>query len=156
MPLSFATAIEDTSGADVVALLSEHLADMHATTPIESVHALDVQSLRAPSITFWTARNRDGALLGCGALKQHDDVTGELKSMRTTESARGQGVATPILAEVIAEGRRRGLQKLKLETGTDDYFAAARRLYERHGFTACAPFADYTLDPLSTYYELQL
>ena len=156
MSSSFLIAVEDPSTTDVVALLNEHLADMHATTPPESIHALDNESLRASSITFWTARDEARALLGCGALKQHDDVTGELKSMRTAQAARGRGVAAAVLSEVIAEARRRGLRKLKLETGTDSYFAAARRLYERHGFTACAPFADYTTDPLSAYYELQL
>ncbi|GAB3387705.1 GNAT family N-acetyltransferase [Humibacter soli] len=156
MPSSFSIATEYPSATDVAALLSEHLVDMFETSPAESVHALDIESLRASNITFWTARDGDGALLGCGALKQHDGMTGELKSMRTTHAARGRGVATAVMTEAVAEARRRGLSSVKLETGTEDYFAPARRLYERFGFTPCAPFADYTDDPNSAYYALPL
>lgn len=146
---------------DVHRLLSEHLADMFATSPPESVHALDHSALSAPSITFWTARE-DGALLGCGALKLLDAAhTGrardaEIKSMRTTATARGRGVATLMLRHILDDARGRNLESIYLETGTEDYFAPARRLYARHGFTECAPFADYVLDPNSVFMELRL
>ncbi|GLY57483.1 hypothetical protein Ccel01_20850 [Cellulosimicrobium cellulans] len=148
--------VEDPTTPDVLALLQEHLDDMHATSPPESVHALDVERLRAPDITFVTARSADGGLLGCGALKQHDATLGELKSMRTTAAARGRGVAATVLAHLLDVARDRGLDRVSLETGTEDYFAAARRLYARHGFVPCAPFADYTDDPNSTYLTLSL
>ncbi len=148
--------VEDPTTPDVLALLQEHLDDMHATSPPESVHALDVERLRAPDITFVTARSADGELLGCGALKQHDATLGELKSMRTTAAARGRGVAATVLAHLLDVARDRGLDRVSLETGTEDYFAAARRLYARHGFVPCAPFADYTDDPNSTYLTLSL
>ncbi|UXM91036.1 GNAT family N-acetyltransferase [Paenarthrobacter sp. JL.01a] len=147
---------DDPARPDVHALLSEHLADMFATSPAESVHALDHSALSHESITFWTARE-NGILLGCGALK----VLGapgeaELKSMRTAAEARGRGVATLLLKHIVAEARNRGFERLALETGTEDYFAPARRLYAKHGFTECAPFADYTLDPNSVFMELPL
>ncbi|KIC66621.1 GNAT family N-acetyltransferase [Pseudarthrobacter phenanthrenivorans] len=146
--------------SDVQQLLSEHLADMFATSPAESVHALDHSALSAPSITFWTARE-DGNLLGCGALKLLDSPTGqatdgELKSMRTTESARSRGVATRMLRHILDDARARNLERVCLETGTEDYFAPARRLYARHGFTECPPFADYVPDPNSVFMELRL
>ena len=144
-------AVEDPAAEDVLALLQEHLDEMHATSPPESVHALDVERLRAPDITFVTARSADGGLLGCGALKQHDATLGELKSMRTTAAARGRGVAATVLAHLLDVARDRGLDRVSLETGAEDYFAPARRLYARHGFVPCAPFADYTDDPNSTY-----
>ncbi|MFE9233232.1 GNAT family N-acetyltransferase [Cellulosimicrobium funkei] len=147
---------EDPTTPDVLALLQEHLDDMYATSPPESVHALDVERLRAPDITFVTARSADGGLLGCGALKQHDATLGELKSMRTTAAARGRGVAATVLAHLLDAARDRGLDRVSLETGTEDYFAAARRLYARHGFVPCGPFADYTDDPNSTYLTLSL
>lgn len=145
---------------DVHRLLSEHLADMFATSPAESVHALDHSALSAPSITFWTARD-DGNLLGCGALKLLDPAAGtggqgEIKSMRTAATARGRGVATLVLRHILDDARSRNLERVYLETGTEDYFAPARRLYARHGFTECAPFADYVLDPNSVFMELQL
>ncbi len=144
-------AVEDLAADDVLALLQEHLDDMHATSPPESVHALDVDRLRGPDITFVTARSADGTLLGCGALKQHDATLGELKSMRTTAAARGRGVAAAVLAHLLDAARDRGLDRVSLETGSEDYFAPARRLYVRHGFEPCPPFADYTDDPLSVY-----
>ena len=121
---------------------------------------LDHSALTAPSITFWTARD-GGTLLGCGALKRIDSPPGsgeqgEIKSMRTTASARGRGVATLVLNHILDEARRRNYERIFLETGAEDYFSPARRLYVRNGFTDCPPFADYTLDPNSVFMELRL
>ena len=147
-------AVEDPAlNPDVRLLLEEHLADMFATSPADSVHALDLEALRVGSITFWTARE-DGALLGCGALKDHVDGTGEVKSMRTATAARGRGVAAAVLVAIIAEARSRGYARLNLETGTQDYFASAHRLYARHGFVDCGPFAGYVLDANSRFFTL--
>ncbi|ALE07384.1 GCN5 family acetyltransferase [Arthrobacter sp. ERGS1:01] len=142
--------IDDPARDDVRQLLSEHLADMLGTSPAESVHALDHDALSGPDITFWTARE-DGLLLGCGALKELEPHDGEIKSMRTTPTARGRGVATLVLTHIVEEARRRHYGRLWLETGSDEFFAPARRLYDRHGFIECAPFADYVLDPHSVY-----
>ncbi len=151
---------DDPARADVHQLLGEHLADMFATSPAESVHALDHSALSAPSIKFWTAR-QDGTLLGCGALKLLKRAPGaarhgEIKSMRTAAGARGRGVATLMLRHILDDARGRNLERVCLETGTEDYFAPARRLYARHGFTECPPFADYSLDPNSVFMELRL
>lgn len=136
---------------DVLSLLGEHLADMFATSPPESVHALDVSALRDRSVEFWTARSDDGVLLGCGALKDLGGGHGEIKSMRTTAAARGRGVATALLGHLLDRARDRAMTRVSLETGTEDYFAAARRLYRRHGFAECEPFGDYVLDPHSVF-----
>ncbi|MFD6141030.1 GNAT family N-acetyltransferase [Promicromonospora sp. NPDC060271] len=154
-------AIDSPARDDVRLLLDEHLTDMFATSPAESVHALDHSALLAPTITFWTARDDDGTLLGCGALNRLDTPAdtgphGEIKSMRTAAHARGRGVASALLDEVLAEARRREYARVSLETGPQDYFAAARRLYARHGFTECGPFGSYTLDPYSVFMTLDL
>jgi putative acetyltransferase len=154
--VSLTITTADPTAADVLALLGEHLADMHATSPAESVHALDPSALAAPGITFWTARDAGGALLGCAALKELGPSDGELKSMRTTTAARGRGVGAALLAHVLAVATQRGVRTVHLETGTEDYFAPARRLYERAGFVECPPFADYVLDPHSVFYRLTL
>ena len=146
---------DDPRTPDVVALLSEHLADMYATSPAESVHALDVDALAAPSITFVTAREA-GVLLGCGALKDLGSGHGEIKSMRTTPAARGRGVAAAVLGWLLDEARRLGMTRVSLETGTQDYFAAAVRLYHRHGFVDCGPFGDYATDPNSRFMTITL
>ena len=147
--------LDDPARADVRELLDEHLADMFATSPADSVHALDHSALSAPGITFWTARE-DGLLLGCGALKQLDDSAGEIKSMRTTPAARGRGIAALLLTRILADAQERGFEQLYLETGSEEFFAPARRLYDRHGFTDCPPFADYTLDPHSVFMQRTL
>jgi putative acetyltransferase len=141
---------------DVRRLLEEHLVDMFATSPAESVHALDLAALAHPSITFWTARDDRGALLGCGALAGHDDGTGEVKSMRTAAEARGRGVAALLVEVIVAEARARGYSRLRLETGSEDFFAPARRLYARAGFTERGPFGSYVEDPNSVFMELDL
>lgn len=142
--------IDDPTRADVTAFLSEHLADMYATSPAESVHALDVDALTAPGITFWTARE-DGVLLGCGALREIDGTHAEIKSMRTTAAARGRGVADAVLAEMTRVATGRGYTRLSLETGVEDYFAPARRLYLRNGFVDCEPFGEYRPDRHSVF-----
>lgn len=148
-------AIDDPRRPDVLALLEEHLADMYATSPAESVHALDPDALAVPGITFWTARE-DGVLLGCAALKELAPGHAELKSMRTATAARRRGVAGRLLDHVLHEARTRGHARVSLETGAEDYFAAARRLYLTRGFTETGPFGSYVPDPHSVFLTLAL
>ena len=147
--------IDDLSGPEVRALLEEHLRNMSQLSPPESVHALAIDELRHPSITFWTAWSK-GTLLGCGALKELSPSHGEIKSMRTSPAFRRQGVGRAIVARIIEEARRRSYDRLSLETGSMEAFLPARRMYEAFGFTYCAPFADYSEDPNSVYMTLQL
>jgi putative acetyltransferase len=147
--------IDDLRGPEIALLLDEHLADMHRITPAESVHALDLERLRQPDITFWTAWE-GAALLGCGALKQLDPAHGEIKSMRTAAAHLRKGVGAGILRAILEEASRRGYRRLSLETGAPADFLPARRLYERFGFRACGPFADYGEDPNSVFMTLAL
>ncbi|MEV6276118.1 GNAT family N-acetyltransferase [Nocardia sp. NPDC051832] len=147
--------VDDLAGPEIAALLTQHLADMYANSPEDSVHALDLDKLRKPEITFWAARDGD-ALVGCTALKELDPTHGEIKSMRTADGHTGRGIAAALLAHLIAEARARGYTRLSLETGTADFFAPAVRLYQRHGFDFCGPFADYTADPHSYFMTLEL
>ncbi|MBW8852393.1 MAG: GNAT family N-acetyltransferase [Xanthomonadales bacterium] len=147
---------DDLRGADVVALLQAHLDDMHRHSPPESVHALDLDALRRPEITFWTMRDEGGALMGCGALKQLDAGHGEIKSMRTAAAHLRRGVAATLLRHVLRTARARGYRRLSLETGAPEAFAPARALYARFGFAECGPFADYAEDPWSVFMTLEL
>jgi putative acetyltransferase len=146
---------DDLRSPDVAALLQEHLDHMHSLSPPESVHALDLDKLRAPGITFWTLR-RDGELLGCGALKALAPGHGEIKSMRTAAGHLRKGVAARMLEHILAEARRRGYRRLSLETGSMDAFTPARTLYARYGFRECGPFGDYVEDPHSVFMTLEL
>jgi putative acetyltransferase len=147
--------LDDLSGPEIRALLEEHLRNMHLLSPPESVHALDIDALRGPGITFWTVRE-GGALLGCGALKELDPRHAEIKSMRTAAAHLRKGVAAHLLAHILREGARRGYARLSLETGSQEGFEPARRLYERFGFTYCGPFADYVEDPNSVFMTREL
>lgn len=142
--------IDKLDGKEIVALLNEHLDDMYATSPPESVHALDLVALKKPEITFWSAWD-NGELLGCAALKQLDSSHAELKSMRTAKTARNRGVASNLLQHLLSVAEDRKYEKISLETGSMDFFKPARALYEKNGFVYCAPFADYQLDPNSEF-----
>lgn len=147
--------VDDLTGPGIVALLDEHLRDMRATSPPGSVHALDLDGLRDPAVTVWTVVE-DGAVIGCGALKVLEPGHAEIKSMRTAAGHQGRGIGTAVLRHLLAEARARGLHRLSLETGTQEFFAPARALYARHGFVPCPPFAGYTDDPNSAYLTLEL
>lgn len=140
---------------DVLALLREHLQGMADHSPPESIHALDVGGLKAPGITFWTMRD-GGEVLGCIALKQLDERHGEIKSMRTASARLRKGVGAALLEHLVAEARRRGYERLSLETGSGPGFEAAHALYRKFGFVECGPFADYREDPFSRFMTIVL
>ncbi len=147
--------VDDLSRPAVHALLIEHLQSMHALSPPESVHALDLEGLRGPEITFWTAW-QDDVLVGCGALKELDRTHGEIKSMRTPSARRRQGAGRTILAHIIETARSRGYQRLSLETGSMAAFVPAQTLYQSFGFAYCGPFSQYIEDPNSVFMTRRL
>jgi putative acetyltransferase len=142
--------IDDLRGSEIAALLEEHLQNMYLITPPESVHALDIEALRKPEITFWSAW--EGTVLyGCGALKQLNPEQGEVKSMRTVSLYRRKGIASALLTHIIDVSRQRGYKKLNLETGSMKEFNPARTMYEKFGFSCCDPFEGYSEDPNSVF-----
>ena len=148
-------SIDDPRADDVRALLVRHLAFCNEHSPPEDVHALDVDGLVDPRVSFFSLR-RDGVLLGVGALKQLDRQHAEVKSMHTAEAARGRGVGRAMIEHLITVARTQGCRSVSLETGTMDAFAAARSLYASIGFEACGPFGDYVESPNSTFMTLEL
>lgn len=155
-PLPVVVAVDpDVAEPDVVALLEAHLADMRAVSPPESVHALDLDALRGPDVTFLTARDADGTLLGVGALRRLDDPGepghGEVKSMRTAPGAVRRGVAATLLGGLVDLARAQGLRRVSLETGAEPFFEPARLFYAHHGFVECGPFHGYAPDPHSVF-----
>ena len=147
--------LDDVTGPEIAALLQEHLRDMHRVSPPESVHALDLESLRQPGITLWTVWD-GGRLAGCGALKALDPQHGEIKSMRTASAYRRKGVAKQMLQHLLDEAKQRGYTRVSLETGSMDFFLPARALYASFGFEYCSPFADYMEDPNSVFMTKEL
>ncbi|RJS56524.1 GNAT family N-acetyltransferase [Bacillus subtilis] len=142
--------IDDLTGHQVISLVNEHLHSMTLMSPPGSIHALGLEKLRGPAITFWSAWDND-ELAGCGALKELDRKHGEIKSMRTSLSHLRKGVAKQVLQHIIEEAKKRGYDRLSLETGSMASFEPARNLYEGFGFQYCEPFADYVEDPNSVF-----
>lgn len=143
-------AVDDLTGPEIAGFLDEHVQQMLSITPPESKHALDLDGLRGPEMTLWTATEA-GRVVGCGAIKRLDAQHAELKSMRTAPARQRSGVASRLLEHIIGEARTSGFVRISLETGSDAFFLPARRLYEKFGFGYCDPFADYRPDPLSVF-----
>ncbi len=150
MPTGFEIREDDLRGAEITALLREHLAFAEQNSPPGSRHALPLEGLRRPDVTFWSVWH-GAALAGCGALKQLDAQHGEVKSMRTARPFLRRGVGSLVLQHIVDTARRRGYRRLSLETGSQEVFAPARALYARFGFVVCGPFAAYRLDPNSVF-----
>ena len=147
--------VDNLESEEVAEFLEQHIRDMRATSPPESVHALDLNGLRKPEITFWTVYDA-GRLVGCGALKEIDSFHGEVKSMRVRACTRGKGVGSKLLNHIIEVAKTRGYRMLKLETGPMAFFEPAKNLYLKHGFSYCEPFGSYVEDPNSVFMELNL
>ncbi|WP_075619183.1 GNAT family N-acetyltransferase [Paenisporosarcina indica] len=147
--------IDDLTGSEIVELVNEHLHGMTLQSPPESIHALNLEQLQRPEITFWSAWE-DNSLVGCGALKELDSEHGEIKSMRTSSLHLRKGVAKRLLQHIIEESKRRGYRRLSLETGSMNSFEPARRLYTSFGFQYCQPFSDYLEDPNSIFMTMKL
>ena len=142
--------IDDLSGPKTRALIARHLAGMHANSPPESVHALDLSGLQRPGVTFWSAWLGE-EIVCCGALKLLGGGRGELKSMRVSDAFLGRGFGRAMLEHLVAQARAQGLTSLWLETGSSPAFVPAQRLYESAGFVRCGPFEGYTDDPFSVF-----
>jgi putative acetyltransferase len=142
--------VDDLSSPEIIRLLHQHLRSVALHSPPESVHALGLEALRNPDITFWSVW-KDSELMGCGAIKELDSRHGEIKSMRTASSHLRKGVAARLMHHILEEAERRSYERLSLETGSMDAFAPARSLYASFGFKPCGPFANYVGDPYSVF-----
>jgi putative acetyltransferase len=143
-------SIDDPRADDVRKLLERHLAFANEHTPPKNIHALDVEGLLDPAVTFYSVR-ADGELLAVGALKRLDDQHAEVKSMHTAESARGRGIGRAMVDHLVGAARARGFRRISLETGTMQAFAPARALYASVGFGPCGPFGEYRSSPDNTF-----
>jgi putative acetyltransferase len=147
--------IDELVSEEIISFLEEHIEDMLSVSPPESKHALDLQGLKSPEITFWSCYDNN-QLVGCAALKELDNHTGEIKSMRVSRTVRGRGVGSKLLEYIFDVAEERGYVSLKLETGSMDFFIPARKLYQKHGFKICEPFANYKKDSNSVFMTIQL
>lgn len=141
----------DLNDPRLLRFLQDHLDDLAPTAPAESRHALDAEALRRSDARMWVATDGEGTVVGTAALAPLENAHEELKSMRTSPVYRGRGIASRILSCALEDARRRGIARISLETGSMDFFAAARGLYRKAGFVECAPFGSYSQDPNSVF-----
>lgn len=153
--IEYAIREDDLTGKEIAALLTLHLDEMHAWSPPCSVHAMPIDRLRGPDVTFYSAWH-GARLAACGAIKQLGDGHGELKSMRAHPDYRGKGAGRAVLDHLLKVAGERGLSRLSLETGSPEQFEPARSLYRANGFRECGPFGDYQPDPFSVFMTRQL
>ncbi|QUJ77360.1 GNAT family N-acetyltransferase [Sulfitobacter albidus] len=132
------------------ALIAAHIAHGDAHYPSESNHHLDVDDYADGKTTLYAAWDGETAL-GMLGIKPLSGTTAEVKSMHVLAAGRGRGVGTALLAHLLTAARKAGTTQLFLETGSAEASAAARRLYERHGFAYCPPFEGYSPDPNSVF-----
>lgn len=152
---TWTVAVDDPRKPEVVALLERHLAFAHEVTPPEDVHALDLEGLLEPTVTFFSLREGE-RLLGIGAIKDLGAGHMELKSIHTAQDARGRGVGRAIVDRLLQVARERDATRVSLETGSMEAFAPSRALYARAGFVECEPFGDYSPSRASTFMTLEL
>ncbi|TQM96681.1 putative acetyltransferase [Ornithinimicrobium humiphilum] len=145
----------DFDDPQLPAFLQGHLDELAPTAPAESRHALDLGQLQGPDVRLWVARV-DEVLVGTGALARVEDGHEELKSMRTDPRRRGQGIAARMLSHLLTDAQARGIRRVSLETGSMGFFAPARALYRKAGFTDCSPFGTYREDPHSVFLTKEL
>ncbi|HHL43196.1 MAG TPA: GNAT family N-acetyltransferase [Hellea balneolensis] len=140
---------------DVMDLLTFHVSDAQANSPLDSSHAMTAHALNTHDIQFWHYRI-GGELVGFCALKHTSADTAEIKSMRTDTNYQKRGIGSFILNHIIHEAKARGYGKLELETGANEAFLPARRLYKKHGFNTCSPIKGYSDHPFSVFMRLSL
>ena len=125
-------------------ILQAHWLFCTSSTPIEHVYALDASKLFSPDITVFGARI-DGEIVGVGAIRKLDAHHAELKSMHTLAKSRGSGVGRAMVAHIEDFARSSGIERMSLETGTNEAFKPARELYKYLGYNSCDAFGDYVL-----------
>lgn len=146
--------VDELQGHEIQGLLRLHAEGMLVNSPKDACHFLDLAELKDPHITVWSIWNRND-LAGCGALREIDPEHGEVKSMRTAPDHLGRGVGRTLLTHIVSVAQQRSYQRLSLETGTGDAFAAAIHLYESFGFRRCEAFDDYVDNEFSQFFTLE-
>jgi len=131
-------------------LLKNHFIELRAASPKGSVHVLDIPGLKIPSIKFWSLW-KDDQLMGCGALKFLEKDHGEFKSIRVHDNFRKKGNGIKVINHLIDEAKKLEIKRLSIETGAGEFFAPARKLFDKCGFKPCPPFAHYKEDINSLY-----
>lgn len=151
--MAFAVTTETALQDDVRTMVDALTAAMTPLHPPEFQFQMTAEEMDGADCTVFIVRDGDGAPVGMGCLKQHDDTTGEVKRMWAAPNLRGQGIGASVLAAIVGKAEALGLSELVLETGTSAAFAPAWHLYERAGFSPCGAVLDYPSSDHNRFYR---
>ena len=144
-----AASYEDPDAQRLIAAMGEELDRRYGEGGLSPAAA---HEFAAPGV--FLVADLDGRAVGCGGLRPLGPGEADVKRMFVEPEVRGRGVARGLLAALVAHARIQGLQRLVLETGTEQPEAVA--LYESEGWTPIPPFGHYASDPRTRCYELHL
>jgi len=92
-----------------------------------------------PELVFWAGiRDGSGRLIAVGAVTMWETGQKVLSSVGTAEHERGKGLATKLVAEMVAKANELEFLRLGLAVRADNI--AAKRAYEKVGFALCGEF----------------
>ncbi len=105
-------------------------------------------------VSYFVVATTGGRAVGCGALRELDGTSAEIKRMYVEPGSRGTGVAAAILDALETAAVDRGWTTLRLETGTLQPDAV--RFYRRAGYHEIPLFGSYVGSELSVCFERRL
>ncbi len=146
-------AQETPRQAGVIRLLELSNAYAASLYPSESNHMVPLSELEEANVSFFVARSGE-AILGCAALVESGDGSGEIKRMFVHEGARGLKLGKHLLEALEERALQRNMSVIRLETGI--YQPEAIGLYRKAGYREIPPFGDYQPDPLSRFMEKRM
>jgi ribosomal protein S18 acetylase RimI-like enzyme len=98
-----------------------------------------------PELIFWAGmRNQSGELIAVGAVTMWETGQKVLSSVGTAGHERGKGIATKVVAEMVAKANELGFPRLGLAVRADNI--PAKRAYEKVGFILCGEFTIFERD----------
>jgi GNAT superfamily N-acetyltransferase len=145
----------DPQSGDALSLLREAAIEARALYP-DAVLSDAPWPTNAPSGArgAYVVAYLDQQPVACGALREIDLVCAEVRRMYVVRERRRHRIGYAVLSHLVAEARRLGYRRLRLETGHKQ--APAMALYEAFGFRRISPFGKYENDPTSVCFELLL
>jgi GNAT superfamily N-acetyltransferase len=104
-------------------------------------HPFFAQYNKLDNIKYAVVAYLDEIPVGCGAIKEYDEHTMEIKRMFVNPELRGKGIATKVLIELENWVRELNFSKCILETGKRQ--PEAIRLYQKNGYEIIPNFGQY-------------
>jgi putative acetyltransferase len=141
--------------ADIRALLREYEAALAFPLDFQQFdrEVAELPGAYAPPHGALLIARQGAEAAGCVALRPSEPEICELKRLFVRPAARGSGLGRSLAEAALAEARRLGYRRIRLDTlpGMD----AAQALYERMGFRGIDP---YTTNPVAgtRFLELEL